>query len=208
MSAYPAEKLPYSWQEYQKLPEGERWEIIDGEAYSMSPTPSTRHQRILLDLACQLKPQFSGRPSELIIAPLDVKFDDLNCTEPDLMIVCDPKQIRKNHIEGAPAVVVEIVSEYGSVRDRVKKMKLYARFGVKEYWIVTQWQPMIEVFHLDGETYRVAGSFGKEDAFRSPGFPDLKLDLAALFDYPPEPGEALEVVKEPPARYGQPAVAR
>ncbi len=204
MSAYPAEKLLFTWQDYQKLPEGDRWEIINGEPYSMSPTPSPRHQKIVLNMGAQLLPQFQNSACQLFVAPLDVKLDDLNCVEPDLMIVCDPRQIRKNHIEGAPALVVEVVSEHGSFRDRVKKMKLYAQFGVKEYWIVTQWQPMIEVFLLDGPTYRVAGSFGKDDAFSSPSFPELKLDLKAIFDYPPEPDEELEVVKEPPVRYGQP----
>lgn len=201
MSGMPAVKKPYTWQDYQTLPEGDRWEILDGEPFSMSPSPSIRHQTILGDLFVQLHPQFKGKKCQPILAPFDVKFDDLNCTEPDLMIVCDPNQIKTNHVEGAPALVVEIVSDHGIVRDRVHKMRLYARSGVKEYWIITPWPPMIEVFLLDGESYRVAGGFRKEDAFRSPSFPKLKLDLKAIFDYPPGPGDVVEVVKEPPGRY-------
>ncbi len=201
MSGMPAVKKPYTWQDYQTLPEGDRWEILDGEPYAMSPTPTLRHQTILMELGAQVLSQFRGQNCRPIIAPFDVKFDDINCTEPDLMIVCDPTQLKSNHVEGAPALAVEIVSDHGIVRDRVHKMRLYARCGVKEYWIITPWPPMIEVFLLDGETYRVAGSYRKEDAFRSPSFPKLKLDLKVIFDYPPGPGDVVEVVKEPPGRY-------
>jgi Uma2 family endonuclease len=197
----PAEKRRYTWQDYQTWDEDERWELLDGEAFAMSPTPSVRHQRILAEMTVQLRPQLRKGPCELIIAPLDVKFDEENCTEPDLMIVCDPAQYRRNHVVGPPALVVEILSDHSIARDRVRKMRVYARFGVREYWIVTPWPPMVEVYHLDGPTYRLAGSYRKEDPFRSASFPDLKLDLAAVFDYPPEPGDAVEVVKEPPAAY-------
>ena len=176
---------------------------MDGVPYAMSPTPSLRHQAILGELAAQIVPAFRGQRCRPILAPFDVKFDDLNCTEPDLMIVCDPRQIKANHIEGPPALVVEVVSDHGVVRDRVNKLRLYARFGVKEYWIITQWQPMIEVLLLDGDTYRVVGSYRKEDAFQSPSFPGLNLNLSVVFDYPPGPGDAIEVVKEPPGRYAQ-----
>ena len=201
MSGLPGRDKRFTWTDYQSWPEEERWELIDGEAFAMSPSPGIRHQRILVEFAAQLRPQFRNGPCELMMAPLDVMFDEENCTEPDLMIVCDPKQHRRNHIVGAPTLAVEILSDHGITRDRVRKMRLYARFGVKEYWIVTPWPPMIEVYTLDGATYRLTGSFRKEDAFSSPTFPGLKLELAAVFDYPPEPGDAVEVVKEPPAIY-------
>jgi Uma2 family endonuclease len=203
MSGIPATQKKFTWLDYQSWPEDERWELLDGEAFAMSPTPSVRHQQVLGELMAQLVPQFRNAACRVFAAPLDVKFDDLNCTEPDLMIVCNPDQIRHRHIEGPPQLVVEILSEHSVSRDRIRKMRLYARFGVKEYWIITPWPPMIEVYHLDGPTYRLAGSFRKEDAFLSPGFPDLKLDLSLLFNYPPDPNDAVEVVKEPPAVYAR-----
>jgi len=149
----------------------------------------------------QLLPRFQGKPCSVFFAPLDVKLDDENCVEPDLFIVCDQRQIKRTHVEGAPKLVVEIISDSSVMRDRVRKMRLYARFGVAEVWLVTPWPSIVEVFLLDGMTYRVAGAYRKEDAFVSPTFPDLSLDLSRVFDFPPEPGDAIEVVKEPPGSF-------
>lgn len=203
MSTQPAARRRYTWQDYRSWPEDERWEIIDGEAFAMSPSPTVRHQSILLELAQQLAPHFRGKPCTLFLAPLDIKFDDENCVEPDLFVVCNPRQIKRTHVEGAPRLVVEIISDSSVMRDRVRKMRLYARFGVKEVWLVTPWPSIVEVFVLSGKTYRLAGAFRKEDACASPTFPDLRLDLARVFDFPPEPGDAVEVVKEPPAAYAR-----
>jgi Uma2 family endonuclease len=148
-------------------------------------------------------PQFRGKPCSAFFAPLDVRFDDENCTEPDLLIVCDERQIKRTHIEGAPKLIVEIISDFSVTRDRVRKMRLYARFGVEEVWLVTPWPPIVEVFALDGKSFRLGGAYRKEDAFRSPAFPDLRLDLSRVFDFPPEPGDVIEVIKEPPVSYGR-----
>jgi Uma2 family endonuclease len=201
MSGMPAEKRRYTWQDYQSWPGDERWEILDGEAFAMSPTPTIRHQRILLRLALQMQRFFQGKPCEVIIAPLDVKLDDENCVEPDLFVLCDPKKLRRNYVDGVPELVVEILSLGHESRDRVRKMRIYARFGVKEVWLITPMPSMFEVFVLDGATYRLAGSYTKKDQAVSPTFPEVQLDLPALFDFPPEPGDTVEVVKEPPGTY-------
>lgn len=202
MSGQPAERRRYTWQDYRSWPEDERWELIDGEAFALA-SPTSRHQRILIEAAMQIRQQLKRKPCELFVAPLDVRFDDGNCTEPDLLIVCDPRQVRRTHIEGPPALVAEIISESSVTRDRVRKMRIYARFGVKEVWLITPQPSAFEVFVLDGPTYRLAGGYGKTDAFASPTFPELQLDLARVFDFPPEPGDAVEVVKEPPASYAR-----
>jgi Uma2 family endonuclease len=197
----PAEKRRYTWQEYRSWPEDERWELLNGEAFAMSPTPTVRHQTILAQLSFQMLPCFKGTPCRVFIAPLDVRLDDENCVEPDLFVVCDPRKIQRTHVDGAPDLAVEILSPGHESRDRVRKMRIYARFGVKEVWLITPQPAMFEVFTLDGATYRLAGSYTKQDRATSPGFPALDLNLPALFDFPPEPGDAVEAVKEPPASY-------
>jgi Uma2 family endonuclease len=201
MSAMPAEKRRHTWQDYQAWPADERWEILDGEAFAMSPTPTIRHQRILGALWVQVEPCFKGKPCQAFLAPLDIRLDDENCVEPDLFVVCDAKKLRRTHIDGAPDLAVEILSPGHESRDRVLKMRIYARFGVKEVWLITPWPPMFEVFVLDGPTYRLAGGYTKKDRAVSPSFPDLRFDLPALFVFPPEPGDAVEVIKEPPGAY-------
>jgi Uma2 family endonuclease len=72
---------------------------------------------------------------------------------------------------------------------------------VKEYWIVTPWPASVEVLLLDGSTYRLQGVFGKDDALVSPTFPDLRIRLADVFNFPLEPHEQPPKVREPPPKY-------
>lgn len=195
----------YNWRDYRSWPNDQRWEIIGGEAFAMSPSPGSRHQRILLELAHQIKTQLKGKRCEPFIAPMDVHLSDEDIVQPDILVACDPQQVKPTHIEGAPALVVEIVSPSSQAHDRVRKMNLYARFGVKELWIVTPYPPMIEIFALDGATYRRQAAFMKEDQLRSPSFADLRIALEPVFDFPPEPGDQPQIaVGEPPAPRYQP----
>jgi Uma2 family endonuclease len=203
MRSSPAVKLNehYTWSDYQTWPEGERWELINGEAFDMSPSPTVLHQDISGALLCLMRPYFRGKKCMLVSAPMDVKLSDIDVVQPDLLVVCDPKQI-KNHIEGPPALVVEILSESSIDRDRVAKTKVYAKFGVKEYWIVTSLPGVVEVFQLQGDRYLLWKAFGQRDTLTSPGFPDLRVKLKDVFDFPVEPQDRkLTRIKEPPARY-------
>ena len=191
----------YTWSDYQQLPDDERWEIIGGEIFDMSPAPSMRHQSIAGELFFQLKNFFNGKPCKPFIAPADVKLSDEDVVQPDLMVVCDPNQIKESHVEGAPALVVEILSPSTHGHDRKRKMALYARTGVKEVWLVSPLPPSIEVFLLDGKTYRFIGMYHLADDFKSPSFGELELDLKAVFDFPPDPEDPVYVVKEGDVEY-------
>jgi Uma2 family endonuclease len=198
----PAQKIKHvTWNDYRHLPDEPRVEIIGGEMFNMSPAPSMRHQSIAGEMFFQLKGFFNGKPCRPFVAPADVKLSDVDVVQPDLMVVCDPDQIKETHVEGAPALVVEILSPSTHSHDRKRKMELYARSGVKEVWLVSPRPASIEVFLLDGATYRFVGIYEIADAFKSPGFPELKLDLEAVFDFPLEPGEPVYVVKEEAEAY-------
>jgi Uma2 family endonuclease len=197
----------YTWADYQTWNDDQRWEIIGGEAYLMSPSPTSRHQRILSDLHGQMYPHFKGKPCQLLVSPMDVVLSDEDVLQPDLLVVCNPQQTKRTHIEGAPTLVVEITSPSSTTRDRLLKLNLYARAGVKEYWIVTPWPSLVEVLLLEGGRYVMHSVFGKDDTLTSPSFPGLQVQLADVFDFPLEPGEEPPVVKEPPApgyRAGKP----
>jgi len=192
----------YTWADYRSWPDDERWEIIGGVAYAMSPGPGSRHQIISMQLSVGLDRHLKGKPCRVFAAPMDLKLSDEDIVQPDLMIVCESAQIRRTHIEGPPRLVVEIVSLHSHLRDRNLKMQLYARSGIAECWIVTPFPYLVEVFELKDDYYRLWKAFGRADTLRSPAFPDLSLELESVFDFPIEPEEAEALkVREPPARY-------
>jgi len=201
--AEPALKMNerFAWDDYQTWPDDERWELIGGVAHAMSPSPLTEHQDIALSLGGKLKDFFGGKKCRAFIAPMDVKLSDEDVVQPDLLVVCDPSQI-KGHIEGPPSLVVEIVSPGSARMDRVIKPELYARFGVKEYWIVTPFPCTVEVFLLDGERYVFWKGFTEEDVLSSPSYPDLQIELKGVFAFAlQQHAHEIRVVKEGPARY-------
>jgi len=195
----------FTWSDYRAWPDDERWEIVGGEAYDMSPAPLTRHQLIVSEIHLQVATFLKGHKCKALVAPIDVKLSDEDIVQPDLLVVCDPAQIQRTHIEGAPALVVEVLYESSLFHDRVRKMGLYARFGVREYWIVTPYPHLIEVYELADDAYKLRGGYTKGDKLVSPSFPELTLDLDRVFDFPLAPGEAVKMVKEgrPPYAAGE-----
>ncbi len=115
----------FTWADYRTWPDDERWELITGVAYAMSPTPSTRHQIVTVNLLSRLTQYLSGKPCRPFVAPTDVKLSDWDVVQPDILVVCDPARITPTHIEGAPDVVVEVLSPTTSAKDLRQKKALY-----------------------------------------------------------------------------------
>jgi Uma2 family endonuclease len=199
----PARQLRdrFTWSDYRTWNGDQRWEIIGGEAFLMSPSPTARHQRIVGEMHWQMQNYFRGKPCRLFVSPMDVVLSEDDVVQPDLLVVCNEEQIRRTHIAGGPTLVVEVISDSSASRDRLLKMALYARSGVKEFWLVTPWPWMVEVYVLRGERYEVHGVLGKDHILVSPSFPDLKITLKDVFDYPLDPGEEPLVAREPPGKY-------
>lgn len=205
-AALPKRKSGYTWDDYQSWPDDERWEIIDGHPYAMSPSPASRHQLIISALAAALFDQLRGKSCRTFVAPMDVRLSDEDVVQPDLLIVCDEKQIKRTHIEGAPKIVVEVLSPASEQHDRRTKRECYARFGVPEYWIVTPFPHLVEVFTLRDGFYTAWKTFDHRDRLISAALPGLEIDLGPVFDFPLGDDEkALFFVKEPPSRYRTPA---
>ena len=196
-------KTVYDWQDYRSWNDGQKWEIIAGEAFAMTPAPSPRHQTILGNLYACFRRQFKGKPCQVFLAPTDVRLSDHDIVQPDLLVVCDPRQIKPTHIEGAPTLVLEILSPASAVYDRARKVALYARHGVKEVWLVTPYPSLAEVLVLDDDAYRLAGTFTRESRIASPTFPGFAVSLRKVFDFPLEPGEEIAMVKEGRPPYGK-----
>ena len=192
----------FSWNDYQKFPKEERWEIIQGEAFAMTPAPSTRHQAVSGELFAALHAFFGGTTCKAFAAPTDVRLSEIDIVQPDILVVCDKEQIRETHIEGPPRLVIEILSPSSCIYDRGRKLDLYARSGIAELWLVSTYPSLVEVLVLDGDSYRVRHAYAREQTLQSPSFPDLEIDLAQVFDFPIDPNEEIVLIKESRPVYG------
>jgi Uma2 family endonuclease len=174
---------PYTYQQYMQNPSEERLEIIDGTIYDMSPSPSVKHQKVVLAFAALVYGHFKGKKCTPFIAPMDVVLDDINVVEPDLFVVCDKTKITEANIKGAPDLIIEVLSPSTSVKDRREKKHVYQQHGVREYIIVNPLDETAERFFLaDGERYGESDIFGWHDAFASRVFPDLIFNLRVIFE--------------------------
>ena len=172
----------FTYQDYLSWPAEERWEIIDGEAYCMTPAPKPKHQRIVsrLDFLFTLK----LKKCLHFIAPTDVVFDEYNVVQPDIFIVCDKKKITENNIQGAPDLVIEVVSPTTEVKDKREKKRLYERFGVKEYIIVYPEREYVEQFVLKKNTYGAPEIYTCEEVLRLHTF-NIEIPLWEVFEKEP-----------------------
>lgn len=132
-----------------------RWELIHGVAYDMTPAPSFEHQRIssslnvaIANALTEAKPKVGGGDCEVLAAPLDV-FLNSGVFQPDLVVVCDPLKKSKRGIEGAPDLVVEILSPSTASKDTVRKRWAYEAAGVPEYLIVDPEERCADLLGLD-----------------------------------------------------------
>ena len=193
----------FTWDDYRSWDDRRRWEIVGGEAYDMTPAPTTRHQSALVELTSQFQTYFRGKKCRAFVAPTDVKLSDENVVQPDLIVVCDRDKIKPTHIAGAPTLIVEVLSPATALHDRMRKMPLYAKAGVREVWLVTPYPWLVEVFTLEGIRYQLQGIYSKKDTLRSATFQKLKINLSKVFDFPLEPGEKIAMVKESRPPYGR-----
>jgi Uma2 family endonuclease len=174
----------YSYADLLEMPDdGKRREIIGGELI-VSPAPIADHQRVLLNLILLLS-RFAtdSRSGELFVAPFDVVFGPNDVVEPDLLFIASERGRvpgKQNKFEGPPDLVVEIISPSSRRTDFVRKMALYARAGVQEYWIADPENQTLIVHALRADSYVVIES-GVGGTITSERFPELRVDPREVF---------------------------
>jgi len=134
----------FTYRHYKTWPDSERWELIDGHAWAMSPAPTRYHQRLLGRIFSWLDSFLKGRPCQAYFAPFDVllpegdETDDDTATvvQPDIVVYCDRSKLTNAGARGAPDLAIEILSPSTAKKDQNEKFGLYERHGVKEYWVV------------------------------------------------------------------------
>lgn len=184
-------KERYTYGDYLTWPEEERWELIAGVPYSMTPAPSRTHQRISGELFKQIALYLTGKTCEVYAAPFELllpKADEedeevLTVVQPDLLVVCDPKKLDERGCKGAPDLIIEILSPHTAGKDMKIKLALYERAGVREYWIVDPEYQIAQVFKFEAN-----GEYGRPEVYIAGDqvkvgiFPDLIIDLGQVFD--------------------------
>lgn len=177
-----------TYHDFVLLPDdGRRHEIIGGEHY-VTPSPNLSHQELVLRLALALGHHVEDRPDRgrLFVAPLDVVFSFHDIVEPDLIFVARDQLdiLTERNIQGAPALVVEILSRSTRKRDQGIKRRLYERCGVREYWVVDSETASVTISrrHPDG-SFRTLSllTASERDTLRTPLLPAWSLALARLF---------------------------
>ena len=176
------EKKRYSYTDYISWPDDERWEIIDGVAYNMSPAPKVKHQRISRNITWAIGKNTSKlKGCEFFEAPTDVVLDEYNVVQPDLFIVCDKNKITEDNIKGAPDLIIEIVSPSTAYKDTKIKKDLYEKFGVREYIIVFPDLFIVERYILKDKSYGVPERFNWDETLKLNTF-DIEINLWEVFE--------------------------
>ncbi|OZB94250.1 Uma2 family endonuclease [Paenibacillus sp. XY044] len=180
------EKKMYTYQEW--LTWDGTWELINGKAYNMSPAPTSLHQFIVGELHFALRTYLQNRDCYVFVAPFDVFFSESDqyimpdhIVQPDLSVVCSKDQIVKNGCQGAPTLIVEVLSPSTALKDFNEKFNLYQKFGVQEYWIADPGNRTVHVYALQDGLYQVRELYTEQDTVKSILFKDFEISLSRLF---------------------------
>lgn len=183
MATVIEKKKKYTYKDYVKIPDDKRYELIGSELL-ITPSPTTKHQMISERLGYKLRTFISkNRLGEIFYAPCDVYLDEENVVQPDIMFISKERLniIEERNVQGAPCITIEIISERSAYRDMVQKKKLYARFGIKEYWIVIPEEESIEVYSLENGIYQLYKTYRKDETLESRKLKGLEIELSDMF---------------------------
>lgn len=171
----------WTYADYACLPDnGMRYEVIRGELY-MSPAPSPEHQEVSVNLTFVLYEFVRSRHlGKVYEAPIDVNLPGLaNPVQPDILFIAKEHLgiVKRKFIEGAPDLVVEVLSPGSIGQDRHTKLQLYAEAGVSEYWIVDPEECAIDIYVLRGQAYALLGRYGVGEHTQSEALPEFSVNV-------------------------------
>ena len=149
----------YTYADYMKWNGDERWELIEGVPYNMTPAPMRQHQKLSREIGYKIMSFLQGKSCEVYFAPFDVRFpskqsnktEDSNIdsvVQPDISVICNKKKLDDRGCIGAPDFIIEIISKSTATIDTREKFALYEKHGVKEYWIVFPEEELVQTFIL------------------------------------------------------------
>ena len=163
--------------------DGKRYEVIDGQLY-VTPAPVPEHQGVSIALCAYLWPYVRQHGlGQLYAAPIGVILDEETAVQPDLVYISQERQqiIGERSIDGAPDLVVEILSPGTRSRDRGIKQRRYAEAGIPHYWIVDPTTRALEAYRLGEPGYELTGTYSPGSVFRPELFPGLEIPIDTLW---------------------------
>lgn len=182
VAGYSSTKLTYA--EFLAFPDdGLRHEIIDGEHY-VTASPVMRHQRILLNLSYLIRGYLETHPiGEVFFAPVDVLLSTNDIVVPDLIFISHERSrvLTAKNVQGAPDLVVEILSPSTRSRDERLKRDLYERVEVAEYWLVDPGRDVVTAHRRAGASFAEVREYNVRESITTPLLPGFELPLARLF---------------------------
>ena len=180
----PNPAVKFTYEDYQHTPEDQRYELLDGELI-MAPAPNLGHQRIDARLGVLLYTFVEQRGlGEVFFAPCDVVLSNTDVVQPDLLFVSNERAhllLGGANVLGAPDLVVEVLSPSTAGRDRTLKRALYAKHGVKEYWLVDPDARTATVLRLGEGAFEVEAIYGEGQTMASPTLAGFTIDLNEIF---------------------------
>jgi Uma2 family endonuclease len=165
----------------------ERIELLRGFIKKMSPAPSRKHQDYSRNLSFSILKIIEKSPCKMYIAPFDVRLPipsakkDTTVVQPDICIICDLTKLDDYGCNGAPDLIVEILSPGNSKHDADTKFRLYEEAGVNEYWMVEPEEKLVLIYTLQNGIYIGLKPFSEGEIINSPRFPELKIEVDAIF---------------------------
>jgi len=173
----------YTYADYLKIDDDNQYELIGGKLI-LVPAPKTFHQELVGKIYRRVAEFiYDNNLGKVLIAPTDVLLSDTEKPQPDILFISMERLniITEMNVQGAPDLVVEILSPSTGKHDRVEKSKMYYRHGVKEYWIVDPDHKTIEVFIPGERNWNLYQSYADEDTLTSPLIKGLQIQLKDIF---------------------------
>ncbi len=181
----------YSYADYILWKFQERVELFKGKIFKMSPAPSTSHQQISRTFAGNFYIFFKDKSCEFFTAPFDVRLlnkkkstpekDIYTVVQPDLCVICDVEKLDKKGCNGAPDLIIEILSPGNSKKEMDIKFDLYEEAGVLEYWLVYPEEKSVLIYILKEGKYIGLKPYTEGQTLKSTLFPDLEIELDKVF---------------------------
>ncbi len=177
--------------EYLQMPEtNQRTELLDGQLIvyggdDVSPAPVNEHQRLVRRGTHVLDDLIPN--GEIFTAPTDVHFDEVNVVQPDIFWVAENSQCVEmdgKYWYGAPDLIIEVLSPGTERKDRGKKFRLYQKYGVREYWLISRIESFIEVYNWIDGVFIQQGVYGSDDTFVSSVLGTKIVDVKKIFPQP------------------------
>ncbi|MCX8009543.1 MAG: Uma2 family endonuclease [Ignavibacteria bacterium] len=176
-------KKKYTFEDYEKLPEGSPFQLIDGELI-ITPAPIPYHQQLCKKIFIELSKYVEREKiGELLFSPIDVFLSESETYQPDIIFISNDRLniIGEKKIEGAPDLIVEILSEATAYYDLKHKKRIYESSGVKEYWIVDPIEKSIEVYENANLTYKLFSSAILQGKVNSKLLNGFEVEISKIF---------------------------